>query len=80
MNNFMNDIFGPMHKDYCLYFYYLSVFGFILFIVSLLTMIRLAVSKKRSSMFYVNSIMVLLGYGIFYFQNRLLHTMCANSL
>lgn len=80
MNDFMNTMFGPVHKDYCLYFYYLSVFGFILFTISLLTMVRLAVSKKRGSMFYLNSSMVLLGYGIFYFQNRLLHTMCSNSL
>ena len=80
MNDILNSLFGPMPKDYCLYFYYLSVFGFILFTISLLTMIRLAVSKKRGSVFYLNSVMVLLGYGIFYFQNRLLHSMCSNSL
>ena len=80
MRDFMNAMFGPMHKEYCLYFYYLSIFGFILFTIALLTMVRLAVSKKRGSVFYLNSAMVLLGYGIFYFQNRLLHTMCSNSL
>lgn len=80
MDDFMSTVFGPMQKEYCLYFYYLSVFGFILFTISLLTMVRLVISKKRGSMFYMNSVMVLLGYGIFYFQNRLLHTMCVNSL
>lgn len=80
MNNVMKFLFGPLDKEYCLYFYYLSVFGFVFFIIAFLTMIRLAIAKKRTSVFYANSIMVLLGYGIFYFQNRLLHTMCSNSL
>jgi hypothetical protein len=76
----MNALFGPMHKDYCLYFYYLSIFGFILLTLSFLTMVRLVIARKRGGMFYMNSFMVLLGYGIFYFQNRLLHSMCSNSL
>ena len=80
MNDFMNALFGPMHKDYCLYFYYLSIFGFILLTLSFLTMIRLVIARKRGGMFYMNSFMVLLGYGIFYFQNRLLHSMCSSSL
>ena len=80
MNDFMNALFGPMHKDYCLYFYYLSIFGFILLTLSFLTMVRLVIARKRGGMFYMNSFMVLLGYGIFYFQNRLLHSMCSSSL
>lgn len=80
MSDLMNTLFGPLHSDFCLYFYYLSVFGFILVIISFLTMLRLAMTHKRNSGFYVNSLMVLIGYGIFYFQNRLLHTMCSNSL
>ena len=80
MNDFMNALFGPMHKDYCLYFYYLSIFGFILLTLSFLTMVRLVIARKRGSVFYMNSFMVLLGYGIFYFQNRLLHSMCSSSL
>ena len=80
MNDFMNTIFGPMHQDYCLYFYYLSLFWFITLIGSIMTMIHAATSKKRGSMFYLNSATVLIVYGVFYFQNRLLHTMCVNSL
>lgn len=80
MNDFMNALFGPMHKDYCLYFYYLSIFGFILLTLSFLTMVRLVIARKRDGVFYMNSFMVLLGYGIFYFQNRLLHSMCSSSL
>lgn len=80
MTDIMDKLFGPMHKDFCSYFYYLSVFGFALVVISFITMLRLALTRKRNASFYVNSLMVLLGYGIFYFQNRLLHTMCSNSL
>ena len=80
MNDLMNTLFGPLDKDYCLYFYYLSIFGFVFLTISFLTIVRIAVMKRRSTAFYLNSFMVLLGYGIFYFQNRLLHSMCSNSL
>ena len=80
MTDIMDKLFGPMHKDFCLYFYYLSIFGFALVVISFITMLRLALTRKRNASFYVNSTMVLLGYGIFYFQNRLLHTMCSNAL
>ena len=70
MNEIMNTLFGPLDKDFCLYFYYLSIFGFIFLTISFLTMVRLVVTKRRSSTFYLNSFFVLLGYGIFYFQNR----------
>lgn len=80
MDDVMNSLFGPLHKDYCAWFYYLSVFGFVLFLLAFGIMISLAVIKKRNAAFYVNSVMILLGYGIFYFQNRLLHTMCSNSI
>lgn len=80
MTDIMDKLFGPMHKDFCMYFYYLSIFGFALVVISFITMLRLALTRKRNASFYVNSLMVLLGYGIFYFQNRLLHTMCSNAL
>jgi len=80
MNDVMKPLFGPLHKDYCAWFYYLSLFAFVLFLLSFGTMITLIIAKKRSGAFYLNSIMVLLWYVAFYFQNRLLHTMCSNSI
>ena len=80
MDGVVNSLFGPLHKDYCAWFYYLSVLTFVLFLLSFGTMLSLIVTKKRSGVFYLNSLMVLLWYGAFYFQNRLLHTMCSNSI
>ena len=75
-----SSIFSPVKKDYCLYFYYLSVFGFALLIFSLITSIIIGIYKKKGGEFYLQMILLSLGYLIFYFQNRLLYSMCIKSL
>ncbi len=79
-NNLMNQLFGPMDKFYCLWFLYLSIFGFVLFTIAVLSFLFLAITKKRSGNFYFQMFMVCLGYFVFYFQNRLLHSMCVNTI
>lgn len=74
--NLLNTLFGPMDKMYCMWFFYLSIFGFALFSIAFLIFLYMAVSKRRSSGFYFQMFMVCLGYFVFYFQNRLLHSMC----
>lgn len=79
MNNFNEDyFFGPLPKSYCLYFYYLSVIGLVLLVLSVLSSIAMMVSRTRSPEFFMNTFMISLSYVIFYFQNRLLYTMCIN--
>ena len=70
------DLFSPLSKDYCLYFYYLSIFGFVLLIFSALEFGWTIVQKKK---FDFKNIMIALGYFIFYFQNRLLYSMCISK-
>lgn len=72
----MNTLFGPMDKFYCLWFFYLSVFGFVLFSIAFLIFLYMAITQRRTSGFYFQMFMVCLGYFVFYFQNRLLHSMC----
>ena len=79
-SDLFNQLFGPMDKFYCLWFLYLSIFGFVLFVIAFVTFLMLAMTKKRSSNFYFQMFMVMLGYFIFYFQNRLLHSMCLNTV
>lgn len=76
----VNYLFGPMSKFYCIWFFYLSVFGFILFTVAFLSFLFMGLSGKKSRNFYFQMFMVCLGYFIFYFQNRLLYSMCGNNL
>jgi hypothetical protein len=73
------DLFSPLSKDYCLYFYYLSVFGFVLFVFSIIAFGLPIIQKKTGYSFFLKSAMIALGYFIFYFQNRLLYSMCSGG-
>jgi hypothetical protein len=79
-NDLFDQLFGPMDKFYCLYFLYLSIFGFVLFAIAFITFLFLALTKTRSGKFYFQMFLVMLGYFVFYFQNRLLHSMCVNTI
>jgi len=73
----MNYLFGPLSKEYCLYFYYLSILGFVLLASIIGTTAYIGITKKKGAEFYLPMITVAFGYGIFYFQNRLLYSMCS---
>ena len=80
MNDFIQSAFGPLGSNYCDWFFILSVLGFVMLVVLLLSTLFVGISKKKGIDFYMQSLSIALGYGIFYFQNRLLHTMCVASL
>lgn len=78
-DDLVNQLFGPISKSYCIWFFYLSVFEFILFIVAVISLLFLALTKKRSGNFFFQMSMVCVTHFIFYFQNRLLYSMCGNT-
>ena len=82
MSNFMTNYFGPLSKEYCLYFYILSILSFIFFVVGLFSFVVIIIKKHKSleSTFYMNNIFTLFNILIIYFVNRLLHTMCVVSI
>jgi hypothetical protein len=75
------DLFGPLGKDYCVYFYILSVISLISFAIIIVRLLLSLLSKKRGEkgetvvMLFaaMNSLLI-------YFLNRLFHTMCVNSI
>jgi hypothetical protein len=71
----LDAFFAPLDVEYCLYFYILMVFGFI---VMLLSVAKLAFSllfgKKTESL--GDSVFIVVHSLLFYFVNRLLYTMC----
>jgi len=80
MEDTMHYLFGPLNREYCIYFYALSVFGFVYLIMFLSVAVLSGIyTKKVNLMYWVNVIAIALGYFIFYFQNRLLHTMCTTN-
>jgi hypothetical protein len=79
MDDIQQKLFSPLGKQYCLYFYILSVIGLVFVAVVLFSAVVIGVSKKKGLEFYFAAIMGSLGYAIFYFQNRLLYSMCVSS-
>jgi len=79
MNN-IKSVFGPLDKKYCIYFYSLSLMGMLLLFITIITTIFIGISEKKDRVFYFQMLLVSLGYGIFYFQNRLLYNMCSKTL
>ena len=69
------DLFSPLSKDYCLYFYVLSIIAFVLLIVNVLMFVWNLYKRKNGSEI-AKSIVGILGVFIIYFQNRLLYSMC----
>jgi len=77
----MNSYFGPLGRDYCLYFLVMSIFFFVMIILGIIGIVGALISKgkKVDMLFLVHSIMLLLNAVLAYFVNRLLNTMCMNS-
>jgi len=76
MNNIIDSLFSPLSKEYCVYFYYLSVLGFLFLTVVLIASLYIGITKNKGFRFYLKTLSIAIGYLVFYFQNRLLYTMC----
>ena len=78
----LDTLFGPLGKDYCLYFYVLSAMSFSLFLLYMLYIIILVIKtpSKMNVPFLMHSLLVIMYSLLVYFVNRLLYTMCINSV
>lgn len=76
----VNDVFGPIGREYCLYFYIFSVIGMILFAMILVGIVFTGITKKLGIEFYLISFLYSLNFFFMYLQNRLLFNMCGNTL
>jgi len=85
MSNFMNAYFGPLSKEYCVYFYFLSIICFFMYVITLIGIVVFIIKNYKDSTkvnvsFFINSLMLIINSLLAYFVNRLLHTMCINSV
>lgn len=76
----VNDVFGPIGREYCLYFYIFSIVGMVLFAMILVGIVFTGLSKKLGIEFYLISFLYSLNFFFMYLQNRLLFNMCGNTL
>ena len=82
MSAFMDKYFGPLPREYCVYFYALSIIFGLIFVFSVMSIAFFIVMhfKKVNTMFIINSALVLFNTFLAYISNRLLHTMCVKSI
>ena len=82
MDSFMNTYFGPLGEEYCVYFYALSIFFGIAFVLTVISVITYALThfNKINMSFLIHTFFLLLNSFLAYLVNRLLHTMCMKSL
>uniref|UniRef100_A0A6C0IRJ9 G-protein coupled receptors family 1 profile domain-containing protein n=1 Tax=viral metagenome TaxID=1070528 RepID=A0A6C0IRJ9_9ZZZZ len=78
----MDKYFGPLPREYCVYFYALSIFFGFVFVVSLLSFLAVTIVhyKKMNMLTIMNTSMLLVNTFLAYLVNRLLHTMCVKSI
>lgn len=75
---FFKNMFSPLGREYCDYFYYLTVLNFILLLYIVLSAVYVFLFGKRGDTFF-NIILVSLPTIVGYFTNRLLYSMCVGS-
>ena len=82
MDSFMNTYFGPLGEEYCVYFYALSIFFGIAFVLSVLSVVTYMFThyNKINMNFLIHTFFLLINSFLAYLVNRLLHTMCMKSI
>lgn len=82
MSDFMTTYFGPLDKQSCIYFLFLSMLFFAVLIFTIISEALFLIRRYKELDFRVFTSGVLLLFNVFiaYFVNRLLYTMCSKSL
>jgi hypothetical protein len=76
----MNTLFGPLSGEYCLYFYYLSIFSFFLFTIAIVTGVITGLRRDKNLGFYAYVVGASLIYLVSYFVNRLMFSVCSKAI
>ena len=82
MNDLLDTLFGPLNKNSCIYFLLLTVIFFTVLVFALIIEIIYIIRniKNLNVRTFINLILILFNLFIGYFVNRILYTMCSNSL
>jgi len=79
MENTLDTLFGPLSKQYCIWFYGWSIFGFVVLVIILLGSLFIGITKRKGIDFYILMILGLMPYLALYFQSRILYSMCLGN-
>jgi hypothetical protein len=73
-------LFGPLDRDYCIYFYILSFIGLAAMIITIVSTLFVGLKYKKEGIFYTQSLAIALSYAILYFVNRIMFNICNKTL
>ncbi len=66
-------LFSPLGKEYCMYFYYLTITAFVFLALAVMKESHLIMKGKSD---VLPAVLTLLSPALLYINNRLLYTMC----
>jgi len=77
-----DQLFGPLKKEYCEYFLFFSILGFVLMVFSLFGLVYVVATKrtKIDMSLMISMLSLTTGYYLTYLSNRLFLTMCQKVL
>ncbi len=75
-----NSLFGPIGREYCLYFYLLSVVAIVVAALVFIPAIYVGITEKKGFQYFFMALAGIIVYLMAYLQNRLLYNMCAKTL
>ena len=82
MSEFMDRFFGPLSKDSCFYFLFLTMVFFALMVFALVADIFWIFKNYKyfNIRMFTGGLLMFFNLFVAYFVNRLLYTMCTKSL
>lgn len=86
VKEFLDSVYGPLPKSYCLYFRILTIFTFICIVlvlldgISLLVLGKSVLSTGKSPVTLGLSFALFVGYLVEYFTCRVLYSVCVKTL
>lgn len=80
MADVLDNVFGVISTEYCVYFYFLEVYFFISLVLFAISSLYTGLSKRKGFSFYFGKIILGLVIFFMYFQNRLLYSMCSGKM
>jgi hypothetical protein len=81
MGDLMNTLFSPLGKEWCLYYFFILVFVFIVSLIAVFSSLMEVINlKKKTFSSIIVTLLPIVTYAILYFQSRLIYSICLGSL
>jgi hypothetical protein len=81
MSDLTDRFFGPLGKEWCMYYFAILVFVFIFFVLSIISAVIGIVNLKKFTFneVYLLSVPVIMNL-VLYLQSRIIYSICVSSL